>query len=132
MTSPKAIHNASEYEAAMGELRRLERAVPGSEEAALFETWAVLVDAYEASAIKPSDVDPVDIIKAHMEMTGLTRADFARVVGQSRATEILNRRRTLTLDMIRAIAAAWGIAIELLTPAYVVEPKAKLPRHAHA
>jgi antitoxin component HigA of HigAB toxin-antitoxin module len=117
MLTPKAIHSAEEYDAAIDELRRLE-GVAGAEEAALFETWAILIDAYEAANIDASAVDPVDVIKSYMEMAGLGRADFARIVGQSRATEILNHKRALTLDMIRAISAAWDISVDLLTPAY--------------
>jgi HTH-type transcriptional regulator/antitoxin HigA len=128
---PKAIHNAAEHRAAMGELRRLAAAPEGSEDAALFETWAILIDAYEVATISRSDVDPVDIIKAHMDMTNLSRGDFAAIVGQNRATEILNHQRALTLDMIRDISKAWGISVELLAPAYSVK-RAKVQIHAHA
>jgi antitoxin component HigA of HigAB toxin-antitoxin module len=128
---PKAIHNATEHHAAMGELRRLAAAPEGSEDAALFETWAILIDAYEASTIGRSDVDPVDIIKAHMDMMSLSRGDFAKIVGQNRATEILSHQRALTLGMIRDISKAWGISLELLAPAYSVK-KDKAENQAHA
>lgn len=131
--TPLAIRNDEQLEMAMAVLRDLESVANSDEGAALFETWAVLIDQYEASKIVASRVDPIEILKAHMDTAGLTRADFAAVIGQSRATEILNRTRALTLDMIRRITAAWGLSADLLTASYPLrkvehaDPAAKAP-----
>ena len=59
--------------------------------------------------------DPVDAIKFHMEQNGFRQKDFAAVIGSvSRASEVLNRRRALTIGMIRAIHAAWSIPLSSL------------------
>jgi HTH-type transcriptional regulator/antitoxin HigA len=56
--------------------------------------------------------DPVEAIKFHMEQNGFRQKDLAAVIGSlSRASEILNRRRPLTVEMIRAIHAAWSIPL---------------------
>ncbi len=56
-----------------------------------------------------------------MKMNGLTRADFAALVGQSRATEILRRNRALTLPMIRKIVRAWHVPERVLVQEYALD-----------
>jgi len=78
-----------------------------------------LVELYERRTARPErPVDPVEVIKAEMELNGRTRGDLAALPGQNRATEILARRRPLTLAMIRRLNAAWGVPADLLIGAY--------------
>lgn len=78
-----------------------------------------LIEAYEAKHHPIEPLDPVSFLRAHMENTGRTQADLARVLGSaSRASEILNRKRGLTLDMIRALVAAWNVPGDALLPRY--------------
>lgn len=115
---PRLIHNAVEHRAALDEIQRLWSAEDPDDQQRLLD-WGVLVDIYEASLIKPAaGLDPIAVILAEMEMNGRTRADLAAVVGQSRATEIVQRKRPLTLQMIRALNRAWGIPADLLIPEY--------------
>jgi HTH-type transcriptional regulator/antitoxin HigA len=84
-----------------------------------FDVLVQLIEAYEAKhhAIEP--LDPVSFLRAHMENTGRTQADLAQVLGSaSRASEILNRKRNLTLEMIRALVAAWNVPGDALLPRY--------------
>ena len=63
--------------------------------------------------------DPIEAIKFRMEQSGLTQTDLANIVGQkSRASEILNRKRKLSLDMIRQLHKKWHIPTEVLVQAY--------------
>ncbi|WP_309606413.1 transcriptional regulator [Phenylobacterium sp.] len=115
---PRPIHNETELGIAKAEVSRLwEPASP--EEARCLDDWAVLIDAYEASAIKPAEnLDPVSVIAAEMRMNGRSRADLAALLGQSRATEILSRKRPLTLPMIRTLSREWSIPAQLLIAEY--------------
>lgn len=62
--------------------------------------------------------DPVEAIKFHMEQNGLKQKDLAAVIdSSSRASEVLNPRRPLTIDMIRSIHGQWGIPLESLVEA---------------
>ncbi|MGI8840143.1 MAG: helix-turn-helix domain-containing protein [Caulobacteraceae bacterium] len=129
---PHTIHDDREYQAALGEIERLWNAPAGSPKAQRLETWGVLIDQYEASATRPLRADPVEMIKADMNMTGRGRADFARIVGQNRASEILARKRPLTLDMIRAISGAWDIPADLLIARYETADRRGAGVTAHA
>ena len=69
--------------------------------------------------------DPVEAIEAAMAHEGRSRSDLAKVIGQSRATEILKRERALTLPMIRKIAAAWHVPERVLVREYPLATSAK-------
>lgn len=95
--------------------RRLWDAQPGSPEHDELEVLAVLVSAYEDAHWPVLPADAVEAIKFHMEQNGYRQKDLAAVIGSvSRASEILNRRRPLTVEMIKAIHAAWSIPLESL------------------
>lgn len=79
-----------------------------------------LADAYEACRWPITPLNPVQAIEAAMAMDGHTRADLAALVGQSRASEILARKRALTLGMIRKIAAAWAVPQRVLLQEYAL------------
>lgn len=115
---PKPIHNEADRKAALGEVERLW----GSNDAADIERlsdWGELIDLYETQRLAPArGLDPVAVIRAEMEMNGRSRGDLAAIVGQNRATEILNRKRPLTLPMIRGLVRAWGIPAEMLIQEY--------------
>ncbi len=80
----------------------------------------MLIEKYETEA-EPSfaDPDPIEVIKFRMEQNNLNSADLAEIVGsESRATEILNKKRRLTLSMIRKINKALGVPAEILINEY--------------
>ncbi len=115
---PKPIHTPAQYSVAMAEIERLWDA-KHTEDAQRLADWGELVDLYEMRLIEPArDLDPVEIIRAEMDMNGRSRGDLAAIVGQNRATEILNRKRPLTLQMIRGLVREWGVPAELLIPEY--------------
>lgn len=113
---PKPIHTEEEYQFAKTELARLLGADSNSDA----ETWAILIDVYERSKLKPNTVDPVEYIKAEMDMNGRSKADLAAVIGPTRVSDILERRRKLSISMIRALSEKWGIPASLLIADYPV------------
>jgi HTH-type transcriptional regulator/antitoxin HigA len=106
MKNLKPIRNKIEYKAALAEASNFFDAEPkvGSKEADRFEILLMLIEAYEAKHYQISPPDPVEAIKFRMEQLGYTQTDLAKVVGlKSRASEILNKKRKLTLEMVRLI-----------------------------
>jgi HTH-type transcriptional regulator/antitoxin HigA len=92
-------------------------AEPGSPE---HDELEILVAAYEDKHWPMLPPDPVEAIKFHMEQNGYRRKDLAAVIGgASRASEILNGRRALRVQMIKAIHAAWSVPLECLIGAAV-------------
>ena len=83
------------------------------------ELLGILVDNYENGKFPIDFPDPVEAIKFRMEQLGYNKTDLATVVGlKSRASEILNRKRKLLLEMIRKIHASLNIPTEVLIKAY--------------
>jgi len=88
---------------------------PRSKDGARLELLAKLVDDYERECFKFRKPDPIEAILFRMEEQGLRQADIAALVGgKNRASEILSRKRPLTLSMVRALHEKLGIPSELL------------------
>ncbi|MDP3176934.1 MAG: helix-turn-helix domain-containing protein, partial [Spirochaetaceae bacterium] len=76
-------------------------------------------EAYEARHWPIEPADPIEVIRYRMELGGFQAKDLAEVLGsKSRASEILNRKRAITLDMARKLHDAWGIPAEVLIRPY--------------
>jgi HTH-type transcriptional regulator / antitoxin HigA len=118
MVDIRPIKTDQDHRAAIEEIERLWGAAEGTPEGDRLDILATLVDAYEDQRWPVADLDPVEAIEAAMAHEGRTRADLAALIGQSRATEILQRRRSLTLPMIRKIAAAWHLPEQVLVKEY--------------
>lgn len=115
----KPILTDDDHAAAVREIAALWNAAEDSVDDARLDALATLVDAYERNRWPSEPLDPVEAIKAHMDLSGRTRSDLANVLGsQPRASEILRRVRPLTLEMIRSLEAAWRIPSGLLTARY--------------
>ena len=92
---------------------------PGTEEADRFEILLTLIQAYETRHFPVELPDPIDAIKFRMEQSGLAIKDLEPMIGRpNRVYEILNRKRPLTLAMIRRLHRGLGIPAEVL----VAEP----------
>jgi len=120
--SVRAIHNDEEHAAAMAEIALLWNTEPGTPEHDDLEALGVLVAAYENSRWPIPDADPVEAIKFRMEQSSLTQADLAKLLGSaSRASEILRRKRHLTIEMVWALSQEWHIPAESLIKPYELE-----------
>lgn len=121
----KPIHTEADYRAALAEIEALWDAPEGSAEADQLEVLSMLVEAYEKSAFPIQAPDPVDFLGYIMETRGLTRKDLEPHIGpRGRVSDILNRVRPLTLEMIRRLASGLGLPAEVLIQDYPVKQKA--------
>jgi|SRR5271165_4504307 len=115
MKSLKPLRSEADYERALAEVERLWGAKAGTPRGDLLEILATLIDSYETANYPMDPPDPVEAIKFRMEQQGLTRKDLEKVLGsRTRVSEVLNRKRGLSIDMIRRLHAKLGISAEVL------------------
>ena len=115
----KPIKIKKDYEQALARLEVIFNAKKGTPKGDELELLGMLVDNYENEKFPIGFPDPVEAIKFRMEQLGYTQTDLANVVGlKSRASEILNRKRKLSLEMIRQIHHSLNIPTEVLIQAY--------------
>lgn len=115
----KPIRNERDYDTALAASDRLMGAAPDTPEGEDLEVLVTLVEAYEAARWPVEAPDPVSVIEHVMEARGLRQQDLADLIGSPpRASEVLNRRRPLTLSMIRALSAEWNLPADLLVAEY--------------
>jgi len=114
----RPIRNDADHEAALREIETLWGAAEGTTEGDRLDILVTLVEAYEDKRWPVTEVDPIEAIEQAMAHEGHSRADLGRLIGQSRATEILQRKRALTLPMIRKIASAWHVPERSLVKEY--------------
>jgi HTH-type transcriptional regulator / antitoxin HigA len=113
------IRDDASHQAALAEIDQLWGSLTNTPEGDRLEVLMTLVDVYERQRWPDTDLDPIEAIKARMENSGRTRKDFEKLVGSSgRASEILNRRRHLTLAMIWKLVRYWGMPAEVLVAPY--------------
>jgi HTH-type transcriptional regulator/antitoxin HigA len=117
----RPIRDEADYDWALKEIEHyFEREPdPGTPEADRFDVLATLIAAYEDREWSIPSPDPVDMIIAVMEQRGFTQAELAKIIGsRSRASEILNRKRAITMSMAYKLHAAWHIPAEVLIQPY--------------
>lgn len=117
----RPIRSETDYEAAITEIERLWGAEPGTDDGDKLDILATLVEKYESEhwPIDTSRVDPVDILNYLIDEGGHTQAELAELLGsRSRASEILSRRRALTVEMIFRISEGWKVPAEVLVKPY--------------
>ncbi len=115
----KPIKTEADYEAALKEVERLFDANPGTAEADRLEVLTTLIEAYEEKRHEIPLPDPIEAILYHMESRGFTRRNLEPFIGsRARVSEILNRKRPLTMEMIRNLHDGLGISAEVLIQPY--------------
>lgn len=111
----RPIKSQADYERALARVAELMDAEPGSPEGDELEVLSTLVDVYETQHFPIEPADPVDAILFRMEQEGLDRKDLEPYLGsRQRVSEVLNRRRGLSLDMIRRLHVGLKIPLENL------------------
>ncbi len=110
------IRNDDDHAAALREIERLWGAAAGTEEGDKLDVLATLVEKYEETRWPSVDIsDPIDLLNYAIEELGHSQAELAELLGsRSRASELLNRRRPLTVEMIHRISETWKIPADLL------------------
>ncbi|WP_339657499.1 helix-turn-helix domain-containing protein [uncultured Maribacter sp.] len=113
------IRNEKDYQKALDRLEDIFDAKKGTEEGDELEILSILIDRYENENFPIGMPDPIEAIKFRMEQMGMNQNDLAEVVGfKSRVSEILNKKRKLTLNMIRKLNTNLHIPTEVLVQDY--------------
>ncbi len=111
----KPIRSEADYEAALAEVERLWGARSGTPDGDRLDILATLIDAYEAEHYPMDPPDPIEAINFRMEQQGLTRKDLEPIIGtRTRVAEVLNRKRGLSIEMIRRLHDRLGISADVL------------------
>jgi HTH-type transcriptional regulator/antitoxin HigA len=121
----RPLRTDEDHRAALAEIDACWGAPEGTEEGDRLDVLLALVEIYEAKRW-PIDVaasfDPIDVLNYAIEELGHSQAELAELLdSRSRASEILSRRRALTVDMIHKISEAWKIPADLLVRPYKIE-----------
>lgn len=115
----RPIRDDAGHRAALARIEALWGADPGTPEGDELDVLADLVELYERRRFPDMALDPVEAIRAHMDLTGRRQADLAALFGSApRASEVLNRKRALTVEMIHRLAGEWGMPAEVLVAPY--------------
>lgn len=114
-TDLKPIRTEADYDAALAEVERLWGTKSGTPDGDRLDVLATLIEVYEAKHYPMDPPDPIEAIKFRMEQQGLSRKDLEPIFGtRNRTAEILNRRRGLSIEMIRQLHDRLGISAEVL------------------
>jgi HTH-type transcriptional regulator/antitoxin HigA len=121
----RPIRTLHDHRAALAAIEACWGAAEGTEQGDKLDVLLALVDLYESRrwpiAVDQS-FDPVDVLRYALDELGHTQAELAELLGsRSRASEVLSRRRALTVDMIHKIGKAWKIPADLLVRPYRTE-----------
>jgi HTH-type transcriptional regulator/antitoxin HigA len=115
----KVIKTEEQYEATLNRVEEIFDSTKTSETADELELLTVLIEKYEKEYHPISLPDPIEAIKFRMEQMGYQQKDLAKVIGlKSRTSEILNRKRKLTIDVIRKLHNRLGIPTDVLIKEY--------------
>jgi HTH-type transcriptional regulator/antitoxin HigA len=111
----RPIHTEHDYEAALAEVDALMEAEPGTPEGERLDVLVTLIEAYEARHWAIPAPDPIEAIQVRMEQKNLRNRDLEPMIGsRGRVSEILSRKRALTLPMIRRLSKALDIRADIL------------------
>ena len=118
----RPIRSAADHCAALAEIEILMRAGPGTPDGDRLDVLVTLIEAWEARHVPIEAPDPIAAILFMMDQKGLRRRDLEPAIGsRARVAEILNRRRALTLPMIRALGRLLDLPVDVLVQAYEVK-----------
>lgn len=111
----RPIRNEEDYEAALVEVDALMDASPGTPEGDRLDVLVTLIEAYEARHWMVDPPDPIEAIRVRMEQKNLRQRDLVSMIGsRGRVSEVLSRKRALTLPMIRRLAEGLDLRADVL------------------
>ncbi len=115
MRDLRPIRTENDYEQALAEVEELWGARAGTPKGDRLDVLATLIEAYEVEHYPMDPPDPIEAIKFRMEQQALTRKDLEKILGtRTRVSEVLNRKRGLSINMIRALHEKLGISADVL------------------
>ncbi len=127
---PKVIKSDADYREALEEAERLVERDPqrGSPEGDQLELLATLLESYEKERFQFDLPDPIDAIRFRMDQQGLLQRDLVPYIGsKSKVSEVLNRKRPLSINMFRALSEGLGISAEVMVRAPDAQKAARRP-----
>ena len=115
----RPIENQKDYDKALERLEMIFDAKKGTKEGDELEILSILIENYERKHFPIEKPDPIEAIKFRMEQLGMRQKDLAKIIGfRSRVSEILNKKRKLTIKMIRNISSSLNIPTDILIQDY--------------
>lgn len=115
----KPIRTEEDYQAALEEIERLMDAQPDTPEGDRLDVLATLVEAWEEKHFPIEEPDPIEAIQHRMEALGMSRKDLATMIGgRNRVSEVLSRKRPLTINMIRRLSEGMHLPAGVLIRTY--------------
>ncbi len=116
----KLIKTEDQYQKALSRLDEIFHAEPGTQEHDELEVIVLLIEKYELETTGEfPDPDPIEAIKFKMEQMELNQNDLAKIIGlKSRASEILSRKRPMSISIIRKLSKALSIPADILIQPY--------------
>jgi HTH-type transcriptional regulator / antitoxin HigA len=121
----RPIKTEADYRAALKEAEQLWDAEPGTPEGDYIDVLVTLIEAYEAKHYPIEAPDPIEAILFMLDQKGMTRRDLEPAIGtRGRVSEVLNRKRPLTLPMVRELSKLLHIPAEVLVQPYDVKSAA--------
>jgi HTH-type transcriptional regulator / antitoxin HigA len=115
----RPIRTKTDYEAALRAIEALFDAAPNTPECDRLDVLSTLVEVYEQREFPIALPDPIEAIQYYMEARGWTRRDLEPCIGsRARVSEVLSRKRSLTLEMVRRLNQQLGIPAEVLIQPY--------------
>jgi HTH-type transcriptional regulator / antitoxin HigA len=122
----RPLRSEKDYDAALAEIERYfaKAPKPGTPDGDRFDLLALVIEDYERKVWPIDPPNPVDAIRYRMETGGFTQADLGRLLGsRQRASDVLGRKRGLTMQMAWRLHREWGIPAESL-----IQPRTKRGR----
>lgn len=124
MVEVSPIRTGRDYEAALAEVEGLMTARPGTADGDRLDVLAALIEAYEAAHHRIDAPDPIALVQFAMEQRGLDRAALQPMIGdRGRVSEVLNKKRPLSLAMIRKLHSGLGLPADVLVRPYRLRRK---------
>lgn len=115
----RLIKTGQEYQEALERLEELFDAKAGTPESDEADVWALLIEDYENKYYPIVAPDPIEAIKIRMEELGLKQKDLVGIIGgKSRVSEVLNKKKKLTVEMVRSLATRLNLSAQLLISDY--------------
>ena len=115
MADVKPIRTEKDYQKALSEVEQLWGSPNGSTKGDRLDVLVTLIEAWEVAHYSFDQPDPVEAIKFRMEQQGLTRKDLEGIIGtRARISEVLDRKRGLSIAMIRRLNSELNIPAEIL------------------
>ena len=127
----RPIRTEADHDAALHRIDELMSAELNTPEGDELDVLATLVDAYESEHFPMDAPDPITAIEFLMEQKGLTRKDLEPMIGsRARVSEVMNRKRGLTLAMVRRVRSGLGISADVLVGSVTGQAGGRAKRRA--